>query len=267
MTNFTDRNTARKIANFIASDTPHNLGQGIPGWDCVDSPLHGSRAADVRVSDAPGRHDCYYVKTEMDGEPVQSTLADLEASLAGDENAAIDTKVLKVMVLPEDQQTDKCWRTFELLTLKDAIAEIKRTGRWSICGHIGLWPNGSRKARIYVDYVIFEETNSDCDAKARGYQTNAECYAETFEYTSAAKLADARAAESPDDSAIDEVVNEILGDVNRAKAVVDAAFPATPKCNRCGGKLTKLDIAGSLSELGFGLYEAICGTCYETHYC
>lgn len=37
----------------------------------------------------------------------------------------------------------------------------------------------------------------------------------------------------------------------------------TPTCNSCGCDLTPLDIEGSLSELGFGLYEAICGTCYE----
>jgi len=49
--------------------------------------------------------------------------------------------------------------------------------------------------------------------------------------------------------------------------VADRAFAQQPTCNCCSGKLTKLDIEGSLSELGFTIYEAICGTCYETHYC
>ena len=258
MTNsFTDRNTARKIANFISSDAPHNLTQGIPGWDCVDSPFSCDRLHE-RL-DAPGRNDCYYVKTEMDGSPVQSTLFDLESSLAGDKNASIDTKVLKVTVLPEDRQLPGCWRTFELLTLKDAIAEIKRTGRGSIVGRIHLWPNGSDKARSYVDNVIYEQTNPE------GHAEMVAEIAPTPEYTSAARLADARTAENK--PIVEEVVAEILGDLGRAKAVVAAAFPTTPKCNRCGGKLTKLDIAGSLSELGFDAYEAICGTCYEAHYC
>lgn len=228
--NSTDRNTARKIANFLASNIPQC---DISGWDCVNSPFSCDRLLE-RLDD-PRRNDYYYVKTEMDGSPVQSTLADLEASLAGDKNAAIDTKVLKVTVLPEDQQTIKCWRTFELLTLKDAIEEVKRTGRHSIIGRVGLWPNGSREARSYVGNVIYEQTDPE------GYAEMLAEIAPTPEYSSAEQLADARAAESTDDS--------------------------TPKCNRCGGKLTKFDIAGSLSELGFGLYEAICGTCHETHYC
>ena len=39
---------------------------------------------------------------------------------------------------------------------------------------------------------------------------------------------------------------------------------ARPDCNR---KLTRLDIEGSISELGCDEAKAICGTCYETHYC
>jgi hypothetical protein len=276
MTNsFTDRNTARKIANFIASDAPHNLSQGIPGWDCVDSPLHGNR--DAERLDAPARYDCYYVKTEMDGSPVQSTLADLEASLAGDKNASIDTKVLKVVVLHWERQLPGCWRTFELLTLKDAIAEIKRTGRDSIIGRLHIWPNGSDKARSYVNNVIYEQTNPE------GYAEMVAEIAPTPEYSSAEKLADARAAEnkpttedvraimmarmSPKTKASGAVATNTTSQELSDKIVADHAFAARPTCNRCSGKLTQLDIAGSLSELGFDVYEAICGTCYDAHYC
>jgi len=241
--NSTDRNTARKLANFIASDAPHNLTQGIPGWDCVDSPLHGNR--DAERLDAPARYDCYFVKTEMDGSPVQSTLADLEASLAGDENASIDTKVLKVVVLHWDRQLPGCWRTFELLTLKDAIDEIKRTGRHSIVGRIGLWPNGSDKARSYVGNVIYEQTNPE------GYAEMLTKLAPTPEYSSAERLADARVAESTD---------------NPWLPTYEVGEPKKPACAHCKGKLTKLDIQGSWDELGYDEDAAICGACYETHY-
>ena len=222
--NSTDRNTARKITNFLNSGAPHGLGDGIPGWDCVDSPLHGNR--DGEQLDAPGRLDCYFVKTEMDGSPVRSTLFDLECSLAGMRTAAIDTKVLKVTVLPKDQQTDKCWRTFKLLTLKDAITELKRTGRRSIFGRIGIWPNGSAKARNYVDNTIMQQSDPLAYAEMLGNVAR-DTGRPASDFDSAACLRDAktedRAAENK--PIVEEVVAEILGDLDRAKAVPAAAFP------------------------------------------